>query len=312
MPPGLAVGHEGAGGSGRLALEKGGGILIDHLFHRGVETEMSVAGAGSGDVGAVHTGTVTSESEVFGVTLAESLDQPQFGKSVAVGDTQRAHALIEVGQAGHREFCHGFREIVLFVPVEIFELDAVDLPELAVRTVGDVDGRQCPVLFDGDDGSHGTGKIEFDAAEAFKKVVDTVDSAPLHETFAESTGGSFIIADDDDVAFEGFDKESVTVKFGKVDTGGFGGFGITHDKGGYFACGGGQDLQLGAGDFAHEISQLPSGKTGDGSGAPGSDDLKGGFAVFDQRDLSFFPDLVIPGTHRFGSECLHCSKAAQC
>ena len=50
MPPGLAVGHESPGGSGRLALEKGGGILIDHLFHRGVETEMSLTGAGSGDV----------------------------------------------------------------------------------------------------------------------------------------------------------------------------------------------------------------------------------------------------------------------
>ena len=312
MPPGFPVGHESAGGSGGLALEKGGGILIDHLFHRRAETEMSVAGAGSGDMGAVHTGAVTSESEIFGVALAESLDQSQFGKTVAVGDAQRAHALVEIGHAGHREFCHGFRKIVLFVPVEIFEFNAVDLPELAVRTVGNVDGRKCPAPFDRDDGSHGTGEIEFDAAEAFKKVVNTVDSAPLHETFTESPGGSFIVADDDDVAFEGFDEESVTVKFGKVDTGGFGSFDIPNDKSGHFARGGGQDLQFGSGDLAHEISQLLSGKTGDGSGAPGGDDLKGGFAVFDQSDLSFFSDLVIPGTHRLGSECFHCSKAAQC
>ena len=219
LPVGLSVGHDDATRGCALSAQERFGVQIDHVFQIFIAVaQLPPDFVDVFRIDAVDPFPVVAQGKIFRMGLGETLDQPQIGQPVAVRQIQRAHPGLE--EMPHSDF----PDRSPTVERDLFSQCAMPVISLTVgivRPVDDVDFRQFPVAFPGNDRADLAGKIEPHAAETFQKFINAVQRSPfvpLRDVFLGIRPGVVVARDHDPVA-NGFDNVAVTVQFIQIEPG---------------------------------------------------------------------------------------------
>ena len=240
---------------------------------------MSVGIILADDPGTVKTGAVGTERKVFRFGFGKAFGDLESPESVAVGDGKGAFTDTHGCQTLEVGFVHVAGGVEFGTDPQSFDIDAVGAAELAVRTVGKVDGAYAPIGFAGDDSTHFSGEIEAHASEAFQKFVNAVECSSFRrlEPFGRLRLG--VIGSCDDDVFAGTsDNKSVPVDLAQVGADGFGS-GCSQKEGGPFARGSCHHRNFGADDLLKKVLQFVTCELDHGNAFGRNDDLALGLAL---------------------------------